>query len=354
MATSAVTQHGFAPTASQMASQISSQRVGSGVLGSIGAAVSRGSGSPVVTSTSAQGQYTLDGLLDRVSGLAASNTALSASQAEDLRKWQELQNSKVMEFNSAEAAKNRDWQKMMSDTAHQREVADLLAAGLNPVLSAMGGQGAYVGSGATASGVTSSGAKGDVDQSSSMGLVQLLGSLLASQTSLANAALSAQTNSAIAEKQNATSALIAQLTGQYGLARERLSGEYGLKRQYDSDVWANWRTSQTSAATKYAADQNAAASGYYADTQYAIHRDFPVTGIQALASVLGQFLGSGSAEQAATNLSEFFGDFTGMSNSEQAELKSAIENEIDSTPWWRKVGKPRSSYYEAARKSVSR
>lgn len=53
------------------------------------------------------------------------------------------------EFNAEEAQKNRDWQTMMSNTAHQREVQDLQAAGLNPVLSA-GGQGASTPGGSSA------------------------------------------------------------------------------------------------------------------------------------------------------------------------------------------------------------
>jgi len=52
-------------------------------------------------------------------------------------------------FSAHEAQKNRDWQQVQSGTAHQREMADLIAAGLNPILTATGGAGAGIGSGAT-------------------------------------------------------------------------------------------------------------------------------------------------------------------------------------------------------------
>lgn len=55
--------------------------------------------------------------------------------------------------NAAQISSAKDqmeFQKMMSDTAHQREIIDLKAAGLNPILSGTGGRGASSPSGAQA------------------------------------------------------------------------------------------------------------------------------------------------------------------------------------------------------------
>ena len=141
------------------------------------------------------------------------NNMWSADQARIQREWQEKQNAKAMEFNAAEAAKNRDWQEMMSKTAHQREIADLQAAGLNPVLSAMNVNGAAVTSGATASGVTSSGASGQVDTSLNSALVNLLGSFLDTQTRLQTANINAINNLAVADKQGEINKTLAELQG---------------------------------------------------------------------------------------------------------------------------------------------
>lgn len=218
-------------------------------------------------------------------GVAQANNAWSAGQAQIQREWQEQQNAKAMAFNQNEAAKNRNWQEMLSNTAHQREVRDLMAAGLNPVLSAMNGNGASVGSGATAQGVTSQGAKGDTDTSANGAIANLLGSILSAQTQIEAANINAKTQEAVADKYTAMERIVSEIAAsasRYGADTSAAASRYHSDRSYEASRYGSDRSaaasmfgsSLASSASRYASDQAAAASRYGSDMSYKQLNDF--------------------------------------------------------------------------------
>lgn len=182
----------------------------------------------------------LNGLLQQLASVSQQATAASQAMAREQMGFQAAQNRQLMDFNAAEAQKSRDWQEMMSSSAHQREIADLKAAGLNPILSA-GGNGAAVGSGATASGASANGAMGQVDTSYQQALAGLASSLVNAAVSIQNTNTNARTsmiNAQLGYDASKYSADSSRYASKYSADSSRYASMYGTDKQYEQRMFS--------------------------------------------------------------------------------------------------------------------
>ena len=229
----------------------------------------------------------------------------NAAQAQKQMDYQTRSDRAAMAWSAAEAAKSRQWTENLSNTAHHREMKDLLAAGLNPILAA--NNGAYSGSGATGQGFSSSGAAGNASLGSSamgqtdMSAGSVFGSMMSSIMNTARdlavtkmsmeqskynsdqqyAAAKLAAGASIYNNNNTVSAqkAISALNRDADIRKASISAEATKSAASMSAGAMMSAARENAAAARYSAEQHRAASQYSADkslesTKYSSSSDF--------------------------------------------------------------------------------
>lgn len=168
------------------------------------------------------------------------NNQWSAQQAQNQMDYQDRSNAKAMAFSQQEAQKNRDWQEKMSNTSHQRQVADLLKAGLNPILSVNNGASTPVGS--SASGVASQGSKGDTDTGMTNLFSGLLQAVIGQATALETTAMTNQTQLQTTQMLNDMSSRVATIGANAMLGTANINSRTNLTLQQQAQAFEEYIT----------------------------------------------------------------------------------------------------------------
>lgn len=201
--------------------------------GTAGASYNPASGYWSVKTNSSAGK--LQGAVSGAQSIANQNNANALTAAQQANLASAISAERQYRFNAQEAQKQRDWQERMSNTAFQRQIADLKAAGLNPVLGYIQGQGATTPSGAAASGANYHGAQAQVDMSANDVLQSLFSSLINSATQKDIA----QINASTALQQAAISSAAAVSAAGIGASASRYHSDVNRQTQLETQNWQN-------------------------------------------------------------------------------------------------------------------